>query len=139
MPDERDDELPRRFVQGDRDAFEALFRQFEIEVFHWILRIVRDASTAEDVSAVIALRPNLTVFSMNREQDGLPLQIPPHGHDRQFVESASCPDTGSRCFRSSAISGSLVPPMHKKFRGARASQQRSVPWLSSRAHPAVSR
>jgi RNA polymerase sigma-70 factor (ECF subfamily) len=49
MPDELDGELLRRFVQGDQDAFESLFRQFEIEVFHWILRIVRDASIAEDV------------------------------------------------------------------------------------------
>ena len=49
MPDELDGELLRRFVLGDKDAFESLFRQFEIEVFHWILRIIRDASTAEDV------------------------------------------------------------------------------------------
>ncbi len=49
MPDERDGELLRRFVQGDHDAFESLFRQFEIEVFHWILGIVGDANTAEDV------------------------------------------------------------------------------------------
>jgi len=49
MPDELDGELLRRFVQGDQDAFQSLFRQFEIEVFRWILRIVRDASTAEDV------------------------------------------------------------------------------------------
>ena len=49
MPDELDGELLRRFVQGDQDAFESLFRQFEIEVFPWIVRIVRDASSAEDV------------------------------------------------------------------------------------------
>ena len=49
MPDELDGELLRRFVQGDQGAFESLFRQFEIEVFRWILRIVRDASAAEDV------------------------------------------------------------------------------------------
>ena len=49
MPDELDRELLRLFVQGDRDAFESLFRQFEVEVYHWILRIVRDASTAEDI------------------------------------------------------------------------------------------
>jgi RNA polymerase sigma-70 factor (ECF subfamily) len=48
MPDERDGDLLRRFVQGDRDAFESLFRQFEREVYHWILAIVRDASLAED-------------------------------------------------------------------------------------------
>ena len=49
MSDELDGDLLRRFVQGDRDAFEALFRQFEIEVHHWILRIVRDASMVDDV------------------------------------------------------------------------------------------
>src|SRR5712692_2516491 len=49
MPDELDRDLLRRFVQGDRDAFESLFRQFEVEVYHWILRIVRDRSAAEDV------------------------------------------------------------------------------------------
>jgi RNA polymerase sigma-70 factor (ECF subfamily) len=49
MPDEPDADLLRRFVQGDRDAFEWLFRQFEAEVYRWVLRIVRDASTAEDV------------------------------------------------------------------------------------------
>src|ERR1700674_855065 len=46
MPDELHRELLRRFVQGDRDAFESLFRQFQVEVYHWILR---DASAAEDV------------------------------------------------------------------------------------------
>lgn len=49
MPDEIDGELLRRFVQGDQDAFESLFRQFEAEVRRWILRIVRDASAADDV------------------------------------------------------------------------------------------
>jgi len=48
MPDEIDGELLRRFVQGDQDAFEALFRQFEAEVRRWILRIVRDPSAADD-------------------------------------------------------------------------------------------
>lgn len=49
MPNELDGELLRQFVQGDPDAFETIFRQFEVEVYHWILRIVRDASSAEDV------------------------------------------------------------------------------------------
>ena len=49
MPDELDRDLLRLFVQGDLDAFESLFKQFEIDVYRWILRIVRDASTAEDV------------------------------------------------------------------------------------------
>lgn len=49
MPDEVDGALLERFVQGDQDAFESLFRQFEREVFGWIVRIVRDSSAAEDV------------------------------------------------------------------------------------------
>jgi RNA polymerase sigma-70 factor, ECF subfamily len=49
MPDELDRELLRRFVQGDQDAFESLFRRFESEVYRWILRIVRNASSAEDI------------------------------------------------------------------------------------------
>src|SRR6185295_8275501 len=48
MPDERDGDLLRRFVQGEADAFESLFRLCEVEVYHWILAIVRDASMAED-------------------------------------------------------------------------------------------
>ena len=48
MPDEVDRDLLERFVQGDSAAFELLFRQFERDVFGWILRIVRDTSAAED-------------------------------------------------------------------------------------------
>jgi RNA polymerase sigma-70 factor (ECF subfamily) len=39
-----------RFRQGDADAFEALFREQQASVFRWILRIVRDAGTAEDLT-----------------------------------------------------------------------------------------
>lgn len=49
MPDEVDGDLLERFVKGDQDAFESLFRRFEHEVFGWIVRIVRDRSVAEDV------------------------------------------------------------------------------------------
>jgi len=48
MPEELDFDVRRLFVQGDMGAFEALFKQFEVEVYRWVLRIVRDASTAED-------------------------------------------------------------------------------------------
>lgn len=48
MSGEVDRELLDRFVQGRQDAFESLFRQFEHEVFGWILRIVRDTHMAED-------------------------------------------------------------------------------------------
>jgi DNA-directed RNA polymerase specialized sigma24 family protein len=43
-------ELLKRFRQGDPEAFEALFRQFQAEVYAWIVRIVRDPSAAEDLT-----------------------------------------------------------------------------------------
>src|SRR4249920_1437704 len=48
MPDEVPRDLLERFVHGDDQAFESLFRLFEREVYRWILRIVRDPSAAED-------------------------------------------------------------------------------------------
>lgn len=51
MVDEPDRSLLDRFVRGDEDAFESLFRGFEREVHGWILRIVRDPDTADDVLA----------------------------------------------------------------------------------------
>lgn len=43
-------ELLKRFRQGDPEAFEALFRQFQSDVYGWIVRIVRDPSAAEDLT-----------------------------------------------------------------------------------------
>jgi len=48
VQEQPDRDLLRRFTHGDREAFEALFRQFEHEVYGWILRIVREPSAAED-------------------------------------------------------------------------------------------
>ena len=39
-----------RFRQGDAEAFEELFREQQATVYRWILRIVRDARTAEDLT-----------------------------------------------------------------------------------------
>jgi RNA polymerase sigma-70 factor (ECF subfamily) len=38
------------FQQGDTDAFEALFRQHQRAVYGWILRIVRNPATAEELT-----------------------------------------------------------------------------------------
>lgn len=43
-------ELLERFARGDLDAFEALFGQFQAEVYRWIIRIVRDPGIAEDLT-----------------------------------------------------------------------------------------
>jgi len=39
-----------RFVRGDDAAFEALFRQYQGEVYGWVVRIVRDPAAAEDIT-----------------------------------------------------------------------------------------
>ena len=43
-------ELLKRFKEGDVDAFETLFRQFQAEVYGWIVQIVRDRGVAEDLT-----------------------------------------------------------------------------------------
>lgn len=43
-------ELLQRFAAGDLDAFEALFRQHQRDVYGWIVRIVRDTGIAEDLT-----------------------------------------------------------------------------------------
>jgi len=39
-----------RFTRGDVQAFEALFRQYQGEVYGWIVRIVHESGTAEDLT-----------------------------------------------------------------------------------------
>ena len=40
----------RQFCGGNLDAFEALFRRHQGEVYRWIVRIVRDPAAAEDLT-----------------------------------------------------------------------------------------
>lgn len=49
MPDGSNSVLDR-FRQGDLGAFEALFRDHQRAVYGWILRIVRNPATAEDLT-----------------------------------------------------------------------------------------
>src|SRR5215468_9833687 len=43
-------DLLRRFARGEIDAFETLVRQFQGDIYAWIVRIVRDPATAEDLT-----------------------------------------------------------------------------------------
>src|SRR5260370_4775485 len=43
-------ELLERFASGDLEAFEALFRQHQKEIYAWTVRIVRDSGIAEDLT-----------------------------------------------------------------------------------------
>jgi RNA polymerase sigma-70 factor (ECF subfamily) len=49
-------DLLKRFKQGEADAFETLFRQFQAEVYGWIVQIVRDPGIAEDLTIETFLR-----------------------------------------------------------------------------------
>src|SRR5260370_42304791 len=51
--------LLERFTQGDAEAFEDLFRQFQGRVFAWIVRIVRDRGVAEDLTLETVWRISL--------------------------------------------------------------------------------
>ena len=52
MPDgaESKSSVLERFCRGDLDAFEELFREHQRSVYCWILRMVRNAATAEDLT-----------------------------------------------------------------------------------------
>jgi RNA polymerase sigma-70 factor, ECF subfamily len=43
-------ELLERFAAGDVEAFESLFRRYQGEVYRWVLRIIRNTATAEDLT-----------------------------------------------------------------------------------------
>jgi RNA polymerase sigma-70 factor (ECF subfamily) len=43
-------DLLRRFALGEIDAFETVVRQFQGDIYSWIVRIVRDPSIAEDLT-----------------------------------------------------------------------------------------
>lgn len=47
---EQPTELLEQFAHGELDAFETLFRQFQGEVYRWIVRIVRDPGVSEDLT-----------------------------------------------------------------------------------------
>src|SRR5207302_590514 len=51
-------ELPGRFAAGDIEAFEALFRQLQSEVYGWIVRNVRDPGIAEYLTVETCWRIN---------------------------------------------------------------------------------
>ncbi len=47
---EQQSDALQQFCHGDLDAFEALFRRHQTEVYGWIVRIVRDPASAEELT-----------------------------------------------------------------------------------------
>jgi len=50
QPSTGESEVLRQFTAGDLGAFEILFRQHQAQVYGWIVRVVRDAGAAEDLT-----------------------------------------------------------------------------------------
>lgn len=48
--------LPERFATGDLEAFELLFRQFQGDVYRWLVRLTRDPAAAEDLTVDVFWR-----------------------------------------------------------------------------------
>jgi RNA polymerase sigma-70 factor (ECF subfamily) len=48
--------LPERFASGDLEAFELLFRQFQGDVYRWLVRLTRDPAAAEDLTVEVFWR-----------------------------------------------------------------------------------
>ena len=61
-------ELLERFAKGDLEAFEALFCQCQGEVYGWILRIVRDRGSAEDLTVETFWRIHRAHATFNPER-----------------------------------------------------------------------
>jgi hypothetical protein len=66
-------EMLRQFCRGDLDAFEALFRQHQGEVYGWIVRIVRDPAAAEDLTIE-------TFWRIHRAHVSIPSAASRRGH-----------------------------------------------------------
>jgi RNA polymerase sigma-70 factor (ECF subfamily) len=49
-PSPAESEVLKQFAAGDLSAFETLFRQHQAQVYGWIIRLVRDAGAAEDLT-----------------------------------------------------------------------------------------
>ena len=56
-------DLLQRFALGEIDAFETLARQFQGEIYAWIVRMVRDSGAAEDLTVETLWR----IYSARRQ------------------------------------------------------------------------
>ncbi len=63
-----DNELVRRILAGDEDAFTELVRRFERPVLRLVLRIVRDRSKAEDVAQEAFLKAHRALGSYQHDR-----------------------------------------------------------------------
>jgi RNA polymerase sigma-70 factor, ECF subfamily len=66
-------ELLERFAQGELDAFEILFRQFQRQVHGWTLRLVRDPAVAEDLTVETFWRAHRARACFDPTRGGDPL------------------------------------------------------------------
>jgi RNA polymerase sigma-70 factor, ECF subfamily len=60
-----DESVVRRAQRGDRGAFALIVREYQLPIFNYVLRLVRDRGLAEDLTQEVFLRVfhNLSTFS----------------------------------------------------------------------------
>ena len=75
-------ELLERFAAGDLEAFEALFRQHQKEVYAWTVRIVRDSCAAEDLTVETFWRVYRARGRFRPRRGEFSRLGPPHCHQR---------------------------------------------------------
>jgi RNA polymerase sigma-70 factor, ECF subfamily len=51
-----DEVLIRRIANGDRLAMQVLYARYHVRVFRFVVRLVRDEATAEDVISEVGVR-----------------------------------------------------------------------------------
>ncbi len=103
-------ELMQRFAAGDLDAFEALFRQHQKEVYSWIVRIVRDHGIADTVHAHDST-PMATSVAGRAASPPTPLSTTcgPRGGKRNFRKVLPPRLAAIRQFNAKRGSGSALP------------------------------
>src|ERR1700756_2857419 len=62
-------ELLERFAAGDLDAFESLFRLYQSELYRWVMRIVRDAAVAEELTVEAFWRAHKAHAGFDRQNN----------------------------------------------------------------------
>jgi len=100
-PTSSDSTLMSLIAQGDRDAMQILFRRHNVNVYRFVLRLVDNASIAEDLTVEVFLK----LWRQAACSDGPPLQVSTSllaiAHDQALFHLRSHP-------RSKGMNGELV-------------------------------
>jgi len=136
-------ELLERLAQGELEAFETLFRQFQGQVYGWILRIVRDTGAAEDLTVETFWRIYRSRARFNpagnfgawtrRIATNVALD-----HLKSVRREVELPDEVSQGVPPDRLSGaSSGTGLHLPSASSPQDSRRSRPWRSSKRNPTM--